>query len=60
MSDGKSGANVHWSRKQLLDAIDRCETEVARMIEQHATVEEIERRRKGIDMLWKWAQAAEE
>ena len=52
--------NVHWTKAQLMEAIDRCEAEVERMIEQHATVEEIERRRQGIDMLWKWAQAAEE
>lgn len=51
--------NAHWTKEQLMAAIERCEAEVERMIQRHATPEEIEKRRKGIDMLWKWMEAAE-
>lgn len=45
--------NVHWTKVQLMAAIERCEAEVERMIQRHATPDEIGKRRKGIDMLWK-------
>ena len=54
------GDNVHWTKAQLVAAIDRCEKDVVRIIERHATPEEIEKRRKGIDMLWKWMDSAED
>lgn len=54
------GPNARWTKGELLAAIDRCEKDVAQMVAQHARPEEIERRREGIDMLWKWMGVAEE
>jgi len=54
------GPNARWTKGELLAAIDRCEKDVAQMVARHARPEEIERRREGIDMLWKWMEVAEE
>lgn len=48
----------YWTEEELRAAIERCEDDVARMVEARATPEEIYGRRQGIDVLYRLLEDA--